>query len=400
MALMSDPAPWTAAVDLLRREFGTQPDFVAGAPGRVNLIGEHTDYNDGLVLPAAIDRHVFIAARRNGSPRVRLAAAAFEGRVEFPCDDPGRPVLPAWARYPQGVAVKLLARGISVHGLDAAIAGDLPIGAGLSSSAALEVASALVLEAAGDHALPARDRALVCHAAEAEFVGVPSGIMDQFASALCRRGHALFLDCRSLETHHIPLGASLAIAVCDTGTARSLAGSAYAQRRRECTDAVLALQKTGMKIASLRDVTADDLPRVERLPEPLYRRVRHVVTENARVVETATLLESGQPAGLAEVLAASHRSLRDDYEVSSRELDAMVDAALASPGCIAARMTGAGFGGAVVALVQRAAADAFLAATAEGFQKRTGRAGRLFMTEAAEGAQLLEQRDWGMGTGN
>ena len=320
--------------------------------------------------------------------------------MEFPCDDPGRPVLPAWARYPQGVAVKLLARGISVHGLDAAIAGDLPIGAGLSSSAALEVASALVLEAAGDHALPARDRALVCHAAEAEFVGVPSGIMDQFASALCRRGHALFLDCRSLETHHIPLGASLAIAVCDTGTARSLAGSAYAQRRRECTDAVLALQKTGMKIASLRDVTADDLPRVERLPEPLYRRVRHVVTENARVVETATLLESGQPAGLADVFAASHRSLREDYEVSSRELDAMVDAALASPGCIAARMTGAGFGGAVVALVQRAAADAFLAATAEGFQKRTGRAGRLFMTEAAEGAQLLNQRDWGMGTGD
>src|SRR5438552_9545277 len=391
--LMSDPAPWTAAVDLLRREFGTQPDFVAGAPGRVNLIGEHTDYNDGLVLPAAIDRHVFIAARRNGSPRVRLAAAAFEGRVEFPCDDPGRPVLPAWARYPQGVAVKLLARGISVHGLDAAIAGDLPIGAGLSSSAALEVASALVLEAAGDHALPARDRALVCHAAEAEFVGVPSGIMDQFASALCRRGHALFLDCRSLETHHIPLGASLAIAVCDTGTARSLAGSAYAQRRRECTDAVLALQKTGMKIASLRDVTADDLPRVERLPEPLVRRARHVVTENARVVEMATLLESGQPAGLADVFAASHRSLREDYEVSSRELDAMVDAALASPGCIAARMTGAGFGGAVVALVQRAAADAFLAATAAGFQKRTGRAGRLFMTEAAEGAKLHELRD-------
>src|SRR5256886_8944204 len=393
MAVMPDPTRWTAAVDLFTRVFDAHTTLVAGAPGRVNLIGEHTDYNDGLVLPAAIDRHVFIAARRNDSGRVRLAATASEDGVESPPDVPGGPARPAWARSPQGVAVRLRARGISIHGFDAAIAADLPVGSGLSSSAALEVASALVMEAISDHALPPRERALLCRAAEVEFVGVPSGIMDQFASTLCRRGHALFLDCRSLETHHIPLGATLAIAVCDTGMARVLAGSAYAQRRQECADAVLALQKTGMKIASLRDVTADDLPRVERLPEPLSRRVRHVVTENARVVETATLLESGEPAGLAEVFAASHRSLREDYEVSSRELDAMVDPALASPGCIAARMTGAGFGGAVVALVQRAAADAFLAATAEGFQKRTGRAGRLFMTEAAEGAQLLELRD-------
>src|SRR5437879_8045937 len=257
MALMSDPAPWTAAVDLLRREFGTQPDFVAGAPGRVNLIGEHTDYNDGLVLPAAIDRHVFIAARRNDSGRVRLVATAFEDRVEFPTDDPGRPALPAWARYPQGIAVKLRARGISIHGFDAAIAADLPIGSGLSSSAALEVASALVMEAISDHALPPRERALLCRAAEVEFVGVPSGIMDQFASTLCRRGHALFLDCRSLETHHIPLGATLAIAVCDTGMARVLAGSAYAQRRQECADAVTALGKEGLKISSMQRLTAD-----------------------------------------------------------------------------------------------------------------------------------------------
>lgn len=390
---MPGPAPQTAAVELFTREFGGQPALIARAPGRVNLIGEHTDYNDGLVLPAAIDRHVFIAARRNHSHRVRMAATAFEDRVEFPTDDPGRPVLPAWARYPQGVAVKLLARGISMDGLDAAIAADLPAGAGLSSSAALLVASALVMEAAGDHTLPPRDRALLCRAAEAEFVGVPAGIMDQFAAALCKRGHALFLDCRSLETHHIPLGASLAIAVCDTRTARTLAGSAYAQRRQECTDAVLALQKSGMKIASLRDLTADDLPRVERLPELLYRRARHVVTENARVVETATLLESGQTPGLRDVFAASHRSLRDDYEVSSNELDAMVEAALDAPGCVAARMTGAGFGGAAVALVRRSAGDAFLAATADGYRRRTGRDGRLFMTEAAEGASTVSIPD-------
>ena len=400
MAVMPDPTRWTAAVDLFTRVFDAHTTLVAGAPGRVNLIGEHTDYNDGLVLPAAIDRHVFIAARRNDSGRVKLAATAFEDRVEFPTDDPGRPALPAWARYPQGVAVKLRARGISIHGFDAAIAADLPVGSGLSSSAALEVASALVMEAISDHALPPRERALLCRAAEVEFVGVPSGIMDQFASTLCRRGHALFLDCRSLETHHIPLGATLAIAVCDTGMARVLAGSAYAQRRQECADAVTALRKAGLKIASLRDLTPDDVPRVERLPEPLRRRARHVLTEDARVVETATLLESGQPGGLRDVFSASHRSLRDDYEVSSRELDAMAEAALDAPGCVAARMTGAGFGGAVVALVQRAAGDAFLAAAAEGYRRRTGREGRLFLTEAAEGAKLLEGRDSGLGTGD
>src|SRR2546426_2614533 len=284
-----------------RKGFGRQPALVAEAPGRINLIGEHTDYNDGLVLPVAIDRHVFIAARRNDSGRVRLVATAFEDRVEFPSDDPGRPALPAWARYPQGIAVKLRARGISIHGFDAAIAADLPIGSGLSSSAALEVASAFVMEAISDHALSSRERALLCRAAEVEFVGVPSGIMDQFAFTLCRRGHALFLDCRSLETHHIPLGATLAIAVCDTGMARVLAGSAYAQRRQECAEAGTALQKAGLKIASLRDLTPDDLPVVERLPEPLRRRARHVLTENARVVETATLLESGQPGGLRDV---------------------------------------------------------------------------------------------------
>ena len=400
MAGMPDSAPWTTAVEVFTREFGGQPTLIAGAPGRVNLIGEHTDYNDGLVLPAAIDRHVFVAARRNDSHRVRLAATAFTDRAEFPTEDPGRPALPAWARYPQGVAVKLLARGVSVHGFDAAITADLPIGSGLSSSAALEVASALVMETSSDHTLSPRERALLCRAAEVEFVGVPSGIMDQFAATLCRRGHALFLDCRSLETHHIPLGTTLAIAVCDTGVARTLAGSAYAQRRQECADAVIALQKTGLKIATLRDLTADDLPRVERLPEPLRRRARHVLTENARVVETAALLESGQPLGLRDVFAASHRSLRDDYEVSSRELDAMAEAALDAPGCLAARMTGAGFGGAVVALVQRAAGEAFLAAAAEGYRRRTGREGRLFMTEAAEGAKLLEGRDWGLGTGD
>ena len=189
----------------------------AQAPGRVNLIGEHTDYNDGLVLPAAIDRTVTIAAGRNGTGRIRLHAAAYDELVEFPAASPGSVPLQGWARYPQGVAAQLAARGIRLAGMDAVITADLPIGAGLSSSAALEVAVSLALEHAAGVTLPARERALLCRRAEVEFVGIPCGIMDQFAVSLCRRGHALFLDCRSLETHHIPLPSGVVLAVCDTG---------------------------------------------------------------------------------------------------------------------------------------------------------------------------------------
>jgi galactokinase len=374
---------------LFAQRFTGTPTVVASAPGRVNLIGEHTDYNDGLVLPVAIDRHVVIAARPNGEQRIRLISSAYEERPEFPTATPGIPTLPLWAKYIQGVAVKMAARGIRLTGFDAAISGDLPIGAGLSSSAALGVASALVLEATSAQTLAPRDRALLCHAAEVEFVGVPSGIMDQFASTLCRRGHALFLDCRSLDTHHIPLGTDLAIAVCDTGVTRTLASSAYAQRRQECAAAVRALQERGLKISSLRDVSVDDLGEVEKLPVPLRQRARHVVTENARVVETARLLEGGQAAGLREVFSSSHRSLRDDYAVSGPELDAMVDAALDTPGCIAARMTGGGFGGAAVALVHRPQSDAFLAGVTAGYTRRTRRTGACFLTEAADGARGL-----------
>ncbi|MDQ7820685.1 MAG: galactokinase [Armatimonadota bacterium] len=388
---MGSPLTDDAVAAAFAARFGGPPAVVARAPGRVNLIGEHTDYNDGLVLPAAIGRHVRIAARPSGTDLVRLAAVLYGETAEFPASDPGRPAVPPWARYPQGVAVKMADRGIRLRGVDALIDADLPVGAGLSSSAALEVAAALVFEHASGQGLAARERALLCRAAEVEWVGVPCGIMDQFAAALCRRGHALFIDCRSLETHHIPLPADLVLAVCDTGVSRALAASAYARRRQECAQAVRALARMGLPVRSLRDLTSDDLPAVERLPDPLRRRARHVVTENARVVEAARLLEGGQADGLREVFAASHRSLREDYEVSSAELDAMVQAALDAPGCVAARMTGAGFGGAVVALVRRGHGEAFLAAVVDGYRRRTGRDGSAFLTEATDGASL---RGW------
>jgi len=363
--------------------FGRPPSISARAPGRVNLIGEHTDYNEGLVFPAAVARYVTIVAAPNGSDEIRMYSTVYDSPAGFPVTAPASASLPAWARYPQGVAVGLAARGVRLRGLDLAIGGDLPIGAGLSSSAALEVASALVLEHGATAALSPRERALVCHEAEVSFVGVPSGIMDQFASSLARAGHALFLDCRTLETHHIPLPAELVLAVCDTGVRRTVGDSAYAARRRECDDAVQWLQTHGRRLRSLRDLTVNDLPAVADMPEPLGRRVRHVVTENTRVIQSARALEGADLAALREIFAASHRSLRDDYEVSSPELDAMAEAAGAAPGCLAARMTGAGFGGAVVALVRRGEQEQFSASAARGYQQRAGRGGGFFFSSAA-----------------
>lgn len=382
---------WDRTVRAFTAAYGGAPAWVARAPGRVNLIGEHTDYNEGLVLPAAIVRHLWIAAAPNGTGRIRLYSAAYDAYAEFPAAAPAEAALPPWARYPQGVAVALTGRGVRLTGLDALIAGDLASGAGLSSSAALEVASALVFEQAAGVALAPRARALLCHQAEVEFVGVPCGIMDQAAVSLSRPGHALFLDCRSLETHHIPLPPDLRLAVCDTGVRRALDASAYAERRRECATAVRWLRERGRELRSLRDLTPDDLELIASMPDPLRRRVRHVVTENARVVETARALEGSDGHRLREIFLASHRSLRDDYEVSSPELDAMVEAALEAPGCLAARMTGAGFGGAAVALVRRHEADAFGRAVKAMYPWRTGRTGTVFTTEAASCAGIVER---------
>jgi len=376
----------TSLDDGFTAHFGRRPTIRVQAPGRVNLIGEHTDYNEGLVLPVAISRYVRIAAAPNGTDHIRLRSFAYSGVADLRADAPAEASVPAWARYPQGVAVTLSRRGVRLAGVDALIDSDLPIGSGLSSSAALEVAASLVFEqAAGSHLSP-RDRAMLCHEAEVEFVGVPCGIMDQFAVSLCRRGRALFLDCRSLETHHLPLPAGLAIAVCDTGVRRTVGDSAYAARRRECEDALAWLAVRGRHASALRDVTLDDMRLIEEMPDPLPRRVRHVVTENARVIETARAVEGGEVTRLRDIFLASHDSLRDDYEVSTPELDAMVEAALASPGAVAARMTGAGFGGAVVTLVHRDRQGEFLEAVAGGYRRRTDREGAFFASEATEGS--------------
>lgn len=377
------------AIKTFETVFGGEPVFLTQAPGRVNLIGEHTDYNLGLVLPMAIERHIAIAGRPSGGTMIHLHTAAYGETAEIPLANPGRAVVPHWARYPQGVALEL-ARRFPLRAFEGAIVSDLPMGSGLSSSAALEVASSLSLEHVAGHMLAARERALLCRTAEVEFVGVPSGIMDQFASILSREGHALFIDCRSQDTHHIPLPPELIIAVCDTGRRRALASSAYAERRQQCAEAVTMLRERQRSIQSLRDISEDALALIEELPDPYRRRVRHVVTENQRVVRVAQALESGHVGALRDLFLASHQSLRDDYEVSTPELDAMVEAALSSPGCVAARMTGAGFGGSVVALIERKFQQAFLQMAAFEYQRRVRREGTFFVTRAAVGADILE----------
>jgi galactokinase len=366
------------AVRLFREEFGRDPDVVVRAPGRVNLIGEHTDYNDGFVLPAAIDRDLCIAIRRRSDPFVDIRSEGrersairldrFEHRVE------------GWSSYVQGVAWALTESGRSLVGWDGAVASDVPVGAGLSSSAAIELATARAFEATSGFAWDPTEIAKLCRRAENAWVGVASGLMDQLASARGRRDHAILLDCRSLDVAWVPIPDRVAVVVLDTGTRRTLETSAYNDRRRECEAAAHALG-----VASLRDVDEADL-RAAALPEPLGRRARHVVTENARTLAAAEALREGDAESVGGLMQESHRSMREDFEISSEALDAIVDAARAAEGCFGARLTGGGFAGCAVAIVERSATSAFERRVAGDYKRSTGRACETFVCRASDGA--------------
>jgi galactokinase len=330
--------------------YAAEPAGVWHAPGRVNLIGEHTDYNDGFVLPLAIAQGVRAAAARRGDGVLDLRSrqtADEPATVALGTLGPGKPA--GWAAYPAGVAWALAEAGCPVGGARIAIDADLERGAALSSSAALECATALALTELYGLSVPRPDLARLARRAENEFVGVPSGIMDQAASLLCTEGHALLLDCRSGAGSAVPLdlaAAGLVLLVVDTRVRHALSDGRYAERRRSCEKAAAALG-----VASLRDVT-ENPGAVERLADPvLRRRARHVVSENARVLKTVGLLRAGEAARCGPLLTASHASLRDDFEVSWPQADATVEAAIGS-GALGARMTGGGFGGSVIALVE------------------------------------------------
>ncbi|NLP83309.1 galactokinase [Microbacterium sp. CFH 90308] len=352
-----------AARALFRERFGAEPVGTWSAPGRVNLIGEHTDYNDGFVLPFAIQHrtHVALAPRTDGVFRVRVASTFDDATVEIALDQldslfpTRRDEVTEWARYPLGVAWAVLAASgkspSDVTGADLAFASNVPVGAGLSSSAAIEGATAVALAETWGVSLDRVSLAKAGRVAENEAVGAPTGIMDQMAALLGRADAAIFLDCRSLETEIVDLGfdaAGLELLVIDTGVKHSHATGGYGERRAACERGAAALG-----VPALRDVTVADLDRLAGLVDDVtFRRVRHVVTENQRVLDTVRALREQGPTAIGDLLVASHVSMRDDFEISVPELDTAVDAALAA-GALGARMTGGGFGGAAIALVAR-----------------------------------------------
>jgi galactokinase len=367
--------------------YGGEPAGIWHAPGRVNLIGEHTDYNDGFVLPFAIAQGVRAAASRRDDGVLELRSRQvpdWPAAVALDTLAPGKPS--GWAAYPAGAAWALLEAGCPVGGASIAIDADLERGAALSSSAALECATALALTELNGLSVRRPELAALARRAENEFVGVPSGIMDQSASLLCEEGHALLLDCRSGESSAVPLdlaAVGLVLLVVDTRVRHALSDGRYAERRRSCEDAARALG-----VPSLRDVT-DSPAAVERLQDPLLRRrARHVVTENARVLETVGLLRAGEAARCGPVLTASHASLRDDFEVSWPQADASVEAAVAG-GALGARMTGGGFGGSVIVLVEVARGGDVRTSIDEAFARRGWKQPRYLEALPSPGALRL-----------
>jgi galactokinase len=372
--------------------FGRPPKAVAEAPGRVNLIGEHLDYNEGHVLPVAIDRSVMVAFAPRPDGRVRLYSLDLDQQSAFDLEDIQRDAEVPWSDYVRGVAWAVREAGHQVLGLDAALQGDVPIGAGLSSSAALEVAALGAFEAVSGLRLDRRDLALLGQRAENRFVGVACGIMDQMAAALSRAGHALLIDCRSLEHEAVALPlAGLRLVVADSGVRRALLDSQYNLRRQECQRAaeLLAALIAGRPVAALRDIRPEDLARHgDSLPPNLLRRARHVVEEERRVLLSVEALRTGDVEAFGDMLNASHRSLRDDYEVSSPELDLLVELAWAQPGVLGSRLTGAGFGGCTVSLVRAEALEAFREGVVARYCAETGREGRMYVCRAADGLRL------------
>jgi len=362
---------------------------VVRAPGRVNLIGEYTDINEGFVLPAAIDLEVRIASRPRPDRRVRLLLTATNEQVELDLDRIG-PARGRWFDYVAGTAREMATAGLRTCGFDGVLSSSLPSGSGLSSSAALELAAAWALAGPTDPATDALSLARIAQQAENDYVGVMCGLMDQFASASGAVGAAVLLDCRSLEHRIVPLPPSVALVVAHTGRPRTLGTSEYNARRADCDRAVRLLSRREPGVRSLRDVDAGMLERqAARLDEIAYRRARHVVRENERVLRVEDALGAGDLEAVGRSFAESHASLRDDFEVSSPELDALVEIAGRVPGVVASRMTGAGFGGCTVNLVRPEAVDELRAHILAEYPGLTGRTPRVWQVRAVAGAGVV-----------
>jgi galactokinase len=376
--------------------YARPPAILVRAPGRVNLLGEHVDYNDGFVLPAAIDREVHIAAAPTSDGVVSIHALDLKQSAAFRMDEVAKKVdvngklLPGWAMYPAGVVWALAEAGLATGGLQAVFTSNVPMGSGLSSSAAVEVGFATTWQALNNWMMEPLKLALICQRAENAYVGVSCGIMDQFASACGVEGHALFFDTRSLEWEPAPIPEGIAIVIADSGVRRSLTHSGYNERRAACEEAVRELQKFRPSIRSLRDVSTPEFaayaPYLSEIPR---KRAEHVVKEIGRVQSALSALQRSDKQALGALLYAGHNSLRNLYQVSTPELDTLVELTRGLPGCIGARLTGAGFGGCTVNLVESEHAQEFIDGLKAGYAKTTGRQAQVYLCYASQGASLM-----------
>jgi galactokinase len=380
----------TELSEAFQKSFGARP-AIYRAPGRINLIGEHTDYNEGFVMPAAINFSTSVAIGAREDRRLVIRSENFSDTVTLDLDNPPPRGHGHWSDYPFGVAVKIEAAGQRLRGANILVRGEVPIGSGLSSSAAIEVATGFALLDLAGKEIDRLELAKLCQRAENEFVGMRCGLMDHFISCFGRANQALVLDCRTLEYRSIGLPQDLKLVVCNTMVKHRLAGSDYNTRRTECEAGVALLAQHLPDLRSLRDVEMNDLERFGgELPEVVLKRCRHVVTENSRVRAAATALEHEDLQGFGQLMGESHRSLRDDYEVSCRELDLMVELANQFDGVFGARMTGGGFGGCTINLVESDRVAPFTEAMSRGYAEATGREPEIFVCSAAAGAERME----------
>ena len=366
---------------------------VVRAPGRVNLIGEHTDYNDGFVFPMAIEPEVRMVCRGRDDEKVSLASAAFPGEIaEFSLNEKITRGEPAWSNYSRGVAAEMEAAGLPLNGMEALITNSLPVGGGLSSSAALEVATACGFLALGGLDIDMARLALLCQKAEQEYALVPVGIMDQTAVISSRADHAMLLDCRDLSKQFVPIDSQdVRIVIANSMVKHELTAGQYAQRRKQCEESVAHFKKHNPSVRALRDVGLSQVEDAkQRLGDVVFRRCRHVVSENARTTEAATMLGRKEYERVGELMVQSHNSLRDDYEVSCKELDFLAEQSMKVKGVYGARMTGGGFGGCIVALVQPRAIEPLTEHLNKVYPPAFGKTPTVFATRATAGAGMLE----------
>jgi galactokinase len=400
---MEDAAPANSlertvarAIAHFQQRYGKPLQWIATAPGRVNMIGEHVDYNDGFVLPMAIERYCVIAAGQTTGQVATVYSATAEDEAQIALDSPApHSQVGHWSNYFAGVMAGFATRGLRPSGFNAVIDSSVPIGGGLSSSASLEVAVATLLEAMTAVSLDPVEKALLCQTAEHDFAGVPCGIMDQFASVMSRQGHLMLLDCRSQAVEHVPfLDPAITVLIVNTNVKHVLSGGEYAVRRRQCESAA---RKLG--VSSLRDAAFPQLQARRRFLEQVeYRRARHVVSEIARTVRAATAVKAGDWPEVGRLMYASHDSLRDDYEVSCRELDVLVDLAKdigPGGGVIGSRMTGGGFGGCTVSLVETKKVDAVASQLLQRYREATGIEASALTSRPARGAHIISNHEDG-----